>query len=132
MEPRMHLAITILLLASSLVAQDPKDTQQPLHRTVDLELGETARVELRDGSKVTVRLVGVSERRDSVRSAIREARVSVEINGEKADLVSGNYRLPIPVGGVQVDCIATKGLYQNHDPWEDSWELDQDARSRSG
>jgi hypothetical protein len=34
------------------------------------------------------------------------------------------------VGGVQVDCPATKGLYQNHDPWEDSWGLDKDVRLR--
>jgi murein DD-endopeptidase MepM/ murein hydrolase activator NlpD len=126
----MHSLLALIILGIVPIAQDSKDSQQPLHRTVDLELGETADLQLRDGSKATVRLIQVSERRDSVRSAIREAQVSVEINGEKVDLVSGNYRLPIPVGGVQVDCIATKGLYQNHDTWEDSWGLDKDARLR--
>src|SRR5262249_10652959 len=80
--------------------------------------------------KARIKLVDVKETRDSVRSALREAHVKVEINGNVVTLVSGNYRLPVTVGGVQVDCPATHGLYQNHDPWEDSWGLDKDARIR--
>jgi murein DD-endopeptidase MepM/ murein hydrolase activator NlpD len=54
----------------------------------------------------------------------------IEVNGKAAELVSGNYRLPQTVGGVQVDCPATKGLYENRDPWEDSWGLEKAARLR--
>ena len=43
----------------------------------------------------------VQEMRDSVRSAIREAHVKIEINGNPMTLVSGNYRLPVTVGGAQ-------------------------------
>ena len=45
-------------------------------------------------------------------------------------LVSANYRLPVTVGGVQIDCPVTRGYYKNCDPFEDSWGLDKDARLR--
>jgi murein DD-endopeptidase MepM/ murein hydrolase activator NlpD len=36
----------------------------------------------------------------------------------------------VTVGGVQVDCPVTRGYYQNHDPFEDSWGLVKDVRLR--
>jgi murein DD-endopeptidase MepM/ murein hydrolase activator NlpD len=50
--------------------------------------------------------------------------------GAVATIESGNYRLPITVGSVQIDCAATQGLYLRHDTFEDSWGLDKDARLR--
>jgi hypothetical protein len=67
-------------------------------------------VRLPDGAKATVKLLEIKETRDSLREALRRADVTVEINGRAATLTSGNYRLPVPVGDVQVDCPATKGL----------------------
>jgi murein DD-endopeptidase MepM/ murein hydrolase activator NlpD len=123
--------VTSLLVVAVLAASDDKaEIRKPLHATLDLRIGEAQEVTLTGGTKASVRLIGVEETRDKVRSAIREARVKIEVNGKSAELVAGYYRLPINVGGVQVDCPATKGLYQNHDPWEDSWGLDKDARLR--
>jgi murein DD-endopeptidase MepM/ murein hydrolase activator NlpD len=99
-------------------------------RTADLNVGEAQEVGLCDGSKATVKLLEVVETRDRVRSAIREARVKVEVNGKTTTLVSANYHLPVTFAGVQIDCPVTKGIYRNHDPWEDSWGLDKDARLR--
>src|SRR5262245_55777071 len=104
--------------------------RQPLFRTVDLNRGEAQEVELTDGTKVKIKLLEVEEVRDSLRSAIRLARVKVEINGSTATLTSGNYRLPVTVAGVQIDCPVTRGFYRNCDPFEDSWGLDKDARLR--
>src|ERR1044071_5928787 len=70
----------------------------PLFRVVDLNRGETAQVTLSDGEKVNIKLLEVDETRDAVRSAVRLARVSVEINGRNVTLDSGNYRLPIIAG----------------------------------
>src|SRR5262249_55526399 len=129
----MIRALTLRAVLGTLVATGGSVSAgqvRMLHRTVDLNLGEAAEVQLHDGSTAKVKLLAVRETRDSVRSAVREARVEVEINGRAATLVSGNYRLPVPVGGVQVDCPATRGLYRNRDPWEDSWGLDKDARLR--
>ena len=77
-----------------------------------------------------MKLLGVEETRDGLRAAIREARVTVEVNGQPATLVSATYRLPLTVAGVQIDCPVTKGYYKNCDPFEDSWGLDKDARLR--
>src|SRR5262249_5272513 len=98
--------------------------------TVDLDRGETELVELADGTSARVKLLDVEEERDGVRSAIRQARVRVEVNGQATTLVSANYRLPIAVGGVQIDCPVTRGYYKNCDPFEDSWGLGKDARLR--
>jgi hypothetical protein len=102
--------------------------QQPLFRVVDLDVGATERVQVADGKSVTVKLLSTSETRDRVRSAIRDARVDVEINGAIATLSCGNYRLPVAVGGVQVDCEVTKAYYR--DTNADHWALVKDARLR--
>src|SRR5205823_1270237 len=68
--------LALVLLASAAGAQDaPKP---PLLRTVDLEKGESQRVELSDGAVARVKLLDVEETRDSIRSAIRLTRVKVE------------------------------------------------------
>src|SRR5262245_46345185 len=93
---------------------------KPLLRTVDLDRGESRVVELADGTRARVKLIDVEEERDGVRSAIRQARVRVEVNGEETTLVSANYRLPETVGDVQIDCPVTRDYYKNCDPFEDS------------
>jgi hypothetical protein len=49
----------------------------------------------------------------------------VEINGAGATLSCGNYRLPVAVGGVQVDCEVTKAYYR--DTNADHWALVKDV-----
>ena len=95
---------------------------------MDLDVGATQRVQIADGKTATVKLLSTSETRDRVRSAIRDARVDVEINGASATLSCGNYRLPVAVGGVQVDCEVTKAYYR--DTNADHWALIKDARLR--
>jgi len=112
----------MLLFASLVVAQ------QPLFRVVDVNVGETQRIQLANGKAATVKLLGLGESRNKVRSAIWDARAEVEINGEHATLSCGNYRLPINMGGVQADCAVTKAYYQNSD--FDHWALAKDARLR--
>jgi hypothetical protein len=97
--------------------------------TVDLDVGQSASVELSDGRHAAVKLLGLAEIRDQVRRAVREPRVTVEINGQQATLVAAYYRLPIALGGVQVDCSITRGCVQpgkNQNPWA----LHKDARLR--
>jgi hypothetical protein len=108
----MQLVFT--LLATLPVAQSAVQdhaAHKPLLRTVDLDRGESQVVELADGTRARVKLLDVEEERDGVRSAIRQARVKVEINGRATTLISANYRLPITVGGVQIDCPVTRGYY---------------------
>src|ERR1044071_8165937 len=102
----------------------------PLFRVVDLNQGEAAQTTLSDGKKVNVKLIDVDETRDAIRSAVRLARVSLEVDGRKLTLDSGNYRLPVKFARVQIDCPITKGYYVNCDPFEDSWGLEKDARLR--
>ena len=127
------MQLVFALLAALPVAQaagQDHTAHKPLVRTVDLDRGESQLVELADGTRARVKLLDVEEERDGVRSAIRQARVRVEVNGRTTTLVSANYRLPIAVGGVQIDCPVTRGYYKNCDPFEDSWGVDKDARLR--
>jgi hypothetical protein len=112
----------VFLFASLAVAQ------QPVFRVVDINVGATDQVEFADGKSATVKLLSISETRDKARSAVREARAEVEINGSRATLSCGNYRLPVTLGHVQADCSVTKAYYQNTD--HDHWALAKDARLR--
>ncbi len=127
-----HLAVFLLALAvassgHALAAEPPR---LPLHRTVDLNRGEFVRIELSDGSRATVKLLDVEEVRDTLRSAIREAKVKLEINGQPATVLAAMYHLPRTIAGVQIDCPVTRGFYRNCNPFEDSWGLEKDARLR--
>ncbi len=121
--------ITILLLSATVVTAQ-EATVTPLRRVVELAVGESATVELHDSSKATVKLLKIDEKRDIFRDAVREARVTIEVNGESATIVSATYHLPQLIGGVQVDCPITRGYYSNTS--RDMWGLGdgKDARFR--
>src|SRR5262249_11118936 len=61
------------------------------------------------------------------------AEVTALVGGRKVTLVSGNYRLPVTVAGVQIDCPVTKGYRRNAARAVSGgapWGLDRDARLR--
>jgi hypothetical protein len=121
---RMKALVTsvFLFFASAAAAQ------QPLFRVVDIDVGATEAVQLANGQRATVKLIATSQTRDAVRAAIREARAEVEINGVRGILSCGNYRLPVALGGVQVDCTVTRAYYPNTN--HDHWALEKAARLR--
>lgn len=116
--------IGILLIASNLRAEHIR----PYLTTVDLDIGESVDVNLSDGFAAAVKLVNLDEKLDAVTQAVREATVTIEINGERATLVSGTYQLPKIIGKYQIDCPVTKGY--NDKGRASSWGLDKDARLR--
>jgi murein DD-endopeptidase MepM/ murein hydrolase activator NlpD len=116
-----------LLCLSISAAGPPEPTRTPLVRAVELNIGEAQEVELCDGTKARVKLIGLEETRDSLRDAIRSATVTVEVNGETVALVSATYHLPTTVAGVRIDCPITKGYLKNS---RDAWGLAKDARLR--
>lgn len=129
------VALLGVLLAPLLAVADeiPRPTRPAPFVAVDLSLGESQQVTLADGKSLSVKLLDVNEQRDSLRGAVRQAEVKVEVNGETIKLESANYRLPQRVGGVRVDCPITRGYAQNssktsagHAPWG----LAKDARVR--
>ena len=123
------LAIILVCMAAALGrAADGPRTIEPLVRVVDLNLGESAEVTLCDGSQVTVKLVDLKEIRDVVSHAVRQAEVTVEVNGQQVKLVSATYHLPQMIGELQIDCSITKGYNENGSP--SFWGLDKDARLR--
>ncbi len=123
------MALALLAFPEELCRADDASTL-PLHKTIDLKIGDAVSVELTDKSIARVRVIELQETRDSVRKAIRQATVRLEINGVEATLVSGNYQLPKTVGGVQVDCPATRGLNESVSSRDDPWGLQSDVRLR--
>ena len=102
--------------------------QASLLRTVDLDEGESRSVVLSDGTSARLKLIGVEVTREPVTRTLEEAAVTVEVNGARARLISGNYRLPITAGGVQVDVPAVGALMEDaHVDW---WGLTKAARVR--
>ena len=102
--------------------------ETPLVRAADLNIGEAQEVMLHDGEMASIKLLDVREQRDQVMRAIRQVEVDVEINGQTATLVSGLYRLPRLVGGVQVDCPVTANY--NRDSHINHWGIVKHARFR--
>jgi murein DD-endopeptidase MepM/ murein hydrolase activator NlpD len=121
-------ALLTVSVESSVVAAAPAPTRAETLRVVDLALGETQDVTLADGAKVRVKLLELNEARDTINRAVRLARVKVEVDGRAIALESGNYRLPVTVGRVQIDCSITKGYVSNSN--RDMWNLEKDARLR--
>ena len=132
--PSRPALVALLVMVFSPIPPDlaraegpPAPTRDPLHRVVDLDIGESRRVELRDGSKCEVKLVALEESRDPIRDAVRRAAVKVEVDGRAIELTSATYRLPRTIGGVQVDCPITRGYTTNTD--NDHWGLTKDRKS---
>src|SRR5687767_643780 len=110
----------------------PQPTLEPPFQTIDLNVGESQDVTLA-GQKVAVKLLDLKEHADSLRGAVRRADVTVEIAGKVVTLVSANYRLPVTVGQVQIDCPITTGYTRNSTKTLAGlapWGLTKDARLR--
>ncbi|MEQ1831378.1 MAG: M23 family metallopeptidase, partial [Pirellula sp.] len=136
---RCVLALSILFLthedfrneaAETLTKETPLEA--PLFQVVDLDLGEETMVRFLEAEPAKLKLISVEERRDSIRDAVRSAKVVVELNGKTTTLTSGNYELPIRVGNQgsqhQIDCPITSGYNSNGTP--ESWGLIKRARLR--
>jgi hypothetical protein len=123
------LAVAVGLVAQTALGQPPTPTRTPLLRVVDLNKGQSQEVALCDGTRATVKLLDVRETRDTLRGAIRNATVAVEVNGQRVELSSAMYHLPKSVAGVRIDCPVTKG-YQANANRQGIWGLDADARLR--
>ncbi len=123
--------MTPLIMLAFVLGTTPADQWpapvEPIMLSVDLDVGESADVILRDGSKATIKLLDLHETRDDLRGAVRSAIATVEVNGQRATLPAANYALPTVAGGLQIDCAATKGLVR---PDWNPWALDKDARLR--
>ncbi len=127
MKTRVSL-LTIWLLARAL-ALFGQPVKMPLMRVVDLDAGEpAAEVVLHNGAKARIELLEHSAVSDSVRGAVRHARVRLKVNGKEVQLECGNYNLPVTVAGVQVDCAVTRDFLSNSRT--DPWGLVKDARLR--
>ena len=96
-------ALVVEVLGQRISTADEPVPRPPLFRVADLDIDESQDIELSDGKRATMKFLGVEETRDKLRSALRLARVTVEVNGVVARIESGNYRLPMTVGDVQID-----------------------------
>jgi hypothetical protein len=117
-----------LVLAVTAEGAPPPPTREPLVRAIDLDRGESQAVTLCDGTRARVKLLALDEELDSVRDAVRWARVKLEVNGQPVELTSATYHLPKTVAGVQVDCTITRGYLTLTD--QDHWGLTKAARLR--
>jgi hypothetical protein len=125
----LMMMLGVLVFARASTAAGPAPVQTSLLRSVDLDMNETQELVLSDGAKARVKLLSLTETRDPLRQAVREALVRVEVNGQILVLTSATYHLPIPIAGVQIDCPITKGPV-GHSSQGNAWGLLKDARLR--
>ncbi|HRE80901.1 MAG TPA: hypothetical protein PLN52_07620, partial [Opitutaceae bacterium] len=124
----LFVLITTAWVVLEAMSAEPKPA---IAQTVDLELGESHSVALPNGKNVQITLRRIEERRDTLRGAVREAKVEVEINGQSVTLTSATYTLPtwVSAAGVQIDCPITRG-YTHNGNRENVWALKKAARFR--
>jgi len=127
--PWITFEALVCLFVTQLSAADSPATRTAHFRAMDLDLNETQEVELADRTRVRVKLLTVDETRDAMRDAVRQARVSIEVNGQSLVLTSATYHLPVRFAGVQIDCPITKG-YVGNSSEGNAWGLLKDARLR--
>src|SRR5262245_57580845 len=89
----------VVLLLRPLHAADSSAARTPAFRVADLDVNEAQQIELADGTKAQVKLLSVQETRDTMRDAVRQARVKVELNGQPLVLTSATYHLPVTFAG---------------------------------
>jgi murein DD-endopeptidase MepM/ murein hydrolase activator NlpD len=123
------LAVLVCLYLPDVNAADSSPAQTSIVRAVDLDVNEAQEVGLADGTKARVKLLRVDETRDTLRNAVRLARVQIELNGQFLVLTSATYNLPVTAAGVQIDCPITKG-YVGNSSEGNAWGLLKDARLR--
>lgn len=104
------------------------DTFPPRHVTVDLKPNESRTVTLTDGSKAEVELIELDESRDTVRNAVRSARVKLKIGTEDLVVAAIPYSLPVKAGHVRIDVPVTSGYLT--DTNTDHWRLTEGAAAR--
>lgn len=104
------------------------DSGQLLLHVVDLDPGEEVMATLHDGSAAKIKLLGTEEQFDSVFHTLRATLVHVEINGERTELICSSYRLPVNIGGVQVDVPVVEAYMK--DTSLDWWKLKKAVRLR--
>jgi murein DD-endopeptidase MepM/ murein hydrolase activator NlpD len=101
---------------------------KPVRVIAELDMGESQDVVLSNGETVKLKLLHVDVFRDSLRNAIRSARVKVSVDGKEIALSAGNYNLPVTVGKVQIDCPVVNNYATN--TRRKKWALEKDARFR--
>ena len=128
-QARVVVALAWALVAPAFGEQEARRESRPLMRIVDVNLNETVEATLHNGAKARLKLLKVTEQRDSIRKALRRVTVSVEVNGALLDLDAAGYNLPKTVAGVRIDCPVTKG-YATDSGNTNPWGLLADARFR--
>lgn len=80
-----HILGIVLLLTIPVRAAGPRIN--PLFQTVDLNAGQSTDIKLSNGKTVAVKLIGLKEHRCEIRSAVRRAVVTVELDSRRTELV---------------------------------------------
>src|SRR5467141_3375312 len=89
------LVTLVWMFLPVLDAAESMPTRTPIVRAVDLDVNEAQEVELANGTKTLVKLLYLDETRDSLRDAVRQARVQIDLNGQSLVLTSATYHLPV-------------------------------------
>lgn len=127
-------AVTASSFGCSRFGLSKKQTKQavgsskPLATVVDLNIDETATPTLYNGTTSKIKLLSLQEEREPVFNTLIATHVKVEINDKEVELISGSYRLPVTVEGVQID-VPTVYNYMK-DSSSDRWGLKKSARIR--
>jgi hypothetical protein len=100
-----------VFLALAATAQPEIQQTYSKQNIICLDPGEQHVFALKDGRTRTVRLVSIEEHRDTVVHRVRQADVTVQIEGEAVRLSCGPYVMPSIHQGLRIQADSTKSFF---------------------
>jgi murein DD-endopeptidase MepM/ murein hydrolase activator NlpD len=96
----------------------------------DVSVGESVQVRTAGGGSHRMTLLEVKEPRCAARGVIRSPRITIDVDGERAEAPAAEYHMPQVVGGMRVACSVTRGIAEAVGRLKNVYALDKDARIR--
>ncbi|RJP19339.1 MAG: PKD domain-containing protein [Candidatus Omnitrophota bacterium] len=113
--------VSMIFITSSQVRAKPV--------TVDLAVGESYVYQLKTGEEKKITVLACEDVRDEFRNAVRQATVTVDVDGVQAVIPVAQYTMPRVVNGVKLDAPVIKAYLSNSGS-PAIWDLAPDADVR--
>jgi PKD repeat protein len=133
MKTLKYLIIGFLLVSLSCKTESDKEEKKEstgYRKYISLNINESTKVKLFDGTQASIKLLKVVYKKDKIRKAVREANILLLVDGEEKWIGAGNQNLPVKFENVKIDCPITKAHLENGNFPKGMWRLNKEVKLR--
>jgi len=124
------IGILLVTLSCKTNNAEEKTELTGYRKYISLNIGESTKVKLFDGTQTNIKLIKVIYNKDKIRKAVREANLLLIVDGEEKWISAGNQNLPIKFKNVKIDCPITKAHLDNGSFPPGMWRLNKEVKLR--